>query len=85
MAAYENLDKDSQFRNTDVALPEWIQIKIDPRRPTQYTLLQIGRYLKEVKRVFKIREVRPRTGQLCPLYKTYVLKKLGFSGRDLKC
>ncbi len=61
------------------SLPKRLIFEVDPRKPLQLILKLLESSLKEVRRVYGIKDKRPRPKDLCVRYQTYVLQQSGQS------
>lgn len=64
-------------------LPEKICISIDPRKQIKPLLLQIENYLKRVKKIYKLKDERPRITDLNLVYKHHILGKFGITKKAI--
>lgn len=65
-------------------LPKYVTIEIDPKKPLRYITREIGDYLKRVKKVYNVKDERPRASETNLVFKAYVLKNLGKSEKEIK-
>jgi len=82
--ACEHPEKYRKYNYKSIPLPQRLSIEVDPKKPINFILKQIERYLRRVKNVYKIKDDRPRISNASVVYKAYVLRKLGFRGDVLK-
>lgn len=75
--AYEYPEKYRKYNYKRRPLKGRILVEIDPKKPINFILEQIEWYLKRVKRIYKIKDSRPRPAELNLMYKAYVLLNLG--------
>lgn len=82
--AYEHPKKYRKYSYKPRPLPRRVLIEIDPKKPINFILEQIERYLKRVKKVYKIKDNKPRVAELNLIYKNYVLENLGLKRKEVR-
>lgn len=82
--ACEHPKKYRKYNYKPRPLPQRLLIEIEPKKPINFILEQIERYLKRVKKVYKVKDNKPRVAELNLIYKNYVLENLGLKRRKIR-
>lgn len=81
---YQNPRKYKKYNYKTQELLDKITLEIDPRKPINFILNQIESYLRRVKKVYKIKEKKPRIADLSSVYRDRVMNKLGYKKKDIR-
>ncbi|MCX5705465.1 MAG: hypothetical protein NTZ92_05375 [Candidatus Omnitrophica bacterium] len=65
-------------------LPDKAIIKVDPKKPIGFVIVQIKDYLRRLRKAYKIKNEKPRLASLNLTYQYYVLENLGVKRKEIR-
>jgi hypothetical protein len=81
---YRNPKRYKKYGCKPTPLPDRLLVSIDPKKPVDYILELIRNYLRAVKKIYKVKDRKPRITDYNLIYRNYVLEKLGVTTKETR-